>query len=170
MEGLLFPLQGDASEFVCVLIWKLPPQSPELSSAPRAAQSILPSQVNAVSSSIKGKPRGNGDKCGFGCSEQQVPATQLPKQSNSGCCAWRALLEPGVCMGPVSSPDPRKVDLGTACRTFLSQGTLWGQQQWEQQGQTQDPLTRQKRSWENLQLKHGEFWLPVPTELFVSPR
>lgn len=96
MERLLFSLQGNPNpnELMCVfLVWKLPPRlrkepRPELSSAPPAAQSMLPSRVNAVSSSIKGKPRGNGNKRGFGWSEQQVPVTRLPEQSNPGCCAW----------------------------------------------------------------------------------
>lgn len=174
MERLLFSLQGNPNpnELMCVLVWKLPPHlhnepSSELSSAPLAAQSILPPQVNAVSSSIKGKPRGNGNKCGFGWSEQQVPVTRLPEQSNPACCAWRALLEPAVCMGPVSTPDPQEIGFGNSLQDFPELGNALGMAAIRRD--TGPPLVGGGWSWENLQLKHGEFCLPVPTELFVPP-
>lgn len=170
MEGLLFPLQGDPSELMCVLVWKLPPRSPELSSAPRAAQSILPSQVNAVSSSIKGKPRGNGDKCGFGWSEQQVPVTQLPKQSNTGCCAWRALLEPGVCMGPVSTPDPQESGFGNSLQNLPELGNAVVQQQWEQQGGTQDPPHQAEMEWGESPAKTRRILAPCAHRALCVPR
>lgn len=147
MEGLLFSLQGNPSpnELMCVLVWKLPPHlckepSPELSSAPPAAQSILPSQVNAVSSSIKGKPRGNGNKSGFGWNEQQVPVTWLPEQSNPGCCPWRALLEPAVCMGPVSATDLQEIGFGNSLQDLPELGNALGVAAIGAVGRDQDPL------------------------------
>lgn len=178
MEGLLFCLQGNPNpnELMCVLVWKLPPRpckelSPELSSAPPAAQSILPSQANAVSSSIKGKPRGNGNKSEFGWNEQQVPVTWLPEQSNPGCCAWRALLEPAVCMGPVSTPDPQEIGFGNSLQDLPELGNALRMAAIGAVGRdTGPPLPGSDGAGRSLQLKHGEFWLPVPTELFVSPR
>lgn len=69
-EGLLFSPQGypHPDELMCVLVWKLPPRlckepSPELSSAPAAAQSILPSQVNAAQ--LRENPVGMGISVGL---------------------------------------------------------------------------------------------------------
>lgn len=77
-KGIMITMSSCVSSF-----WKVPTamhvsvNSKGLSSAPRLSRLLnqysIP-QVNAVSSSIKGKPRGNGNKYGVWWSEQQVPS------------------------------------------------------------------------------------------------
>lgn len=62
----------------------------------------------------------------FGGVNSRSLVTWLMEQSNTGHCAWKALTEVSVFMGPISTPAPEEIGSGNGRVSTAAGSQAWG--------------------------------------------
>lgn len=75
-----------------------------------------------LAAQLRENPVGMGISMFFGGGNSRPLVTWLTEQSNTGRCAWKALTEAGVFMGPISTPAPEEIGSGNS-RVSTAEGS-----------------------------------------------